>query len=409
MNNSNLLGYVNVAPNEYVVHTRLGKIKNQGLGKTFFFMPFIDSFVKFSITPRKINFYADNITKEKQGVAIDGFLIWSIEDGEKAYKKIDSYDVCAIDNLSLQLIDISVSIARNAISNMTLEEVLTNREILVEKLFVQLASIIGDWGLKIEAMEIKEVRVLSETLFESMQAPFRNEQLKLAEHSRLKAKEEIENTSTETEVAIRIRKSEQELQAKEIEIDNYDKQKLYEHDAFIKEQQRKLIENIKQRENQFEEALKQKELEKHQAIKDKELIASIEEAKRSIIKEQNDTEKYRIQLFADRDLISKENEIILKQKDLEFIQTERSAEIAYEDAVNKINNDISQEALMEVLYTEMSKSMSNMSFDKVQWLSMGDNSPMTTLPRTIVEIVSTLQGMGIFNPNAQLPQSPEQN
>ena len=40
MNNKKAFGIVNIAPNEYVVHTRFGKIKNQGLGKTFFAWPF---------------------------------------------------------------------------------------------------------------------------------------------------------------------------------------------------------------------------------------------------------------------------------------------------------------------------------------------------------------------------------
>src|SRR3989339_433398 len=154
MTKTSSLGIVTIAPNEYVVHTRLGKIKNQGLGKTFLLYPFIDSYIKFSITPRKINFYADNITLEKQGVGIDGFLIWSIDDGEKAYKKIGDSDSTSLDSLSLQLIDIAVSIARNAISNMILDEVLKNREVLVEKLSLQLSNVIVDWGLKIETIEI---------------------------------------------------------------------------------------------------------------------------------------------------------------------------------------------------------------------------------------------------------------
>ncbi|MEW5818769.1 MAG: SPFH domain-containing protein [Cyanobacteriota bacterium] len=397
MKNKKTFGIVTIAPNEYVVHTRFGKIKNQGLGKTFVLLPLIDSYIHFSITPRKINFYADNITKEKQGVGIDGFLIWSIEDGERAYKKIDSYDSDAIDNLSMQLIDISVSIARNAISNMILEEVLTNREVLVEKLSTQLTSIIGDWGLKIEAMEIKEVRVLSETLFESMQAPFRNEQLRIAEHSRLEAKKDIENTSTETEVAVRIRKAEQEFEARAIEIDNQDKQKKIEHQARLKEEERFLAERIKQIEYENEQKTKQKGIDKDQALLDKELIHATEDAKRSVIKEQIDTEKYEIQLKAEKELMAKESEIIIKYKDLTFITDERNAEINYQRDINTINNDLSQEALMKVLYEELGESMKNMNFDKVQWYSMGDNTPMGALPKTIVEIATTLQSLGILN------------
>ena len=133
---------------------------------------------------------------------------------------------------------------------MTLDEVLTNREELVKRLKLQLSSIIIDWGLKIEAIEIKEVRVLSDTLFESMQAPFRNEQLRIAELSRLEARKAIENTSTDTEAAVRIKKAEQELEARAIEIDNQDKQQLLIHEAKLKEEDRTLKQHLQLYENE---------------------------------------------------------------------------------------------------------------------------------------------------------------
>lgn len=396
MTKTSSLGIVTIAPNEYVVHTRLGKIKNQGLGKTFLLYPFIDSYIKFSITPRKINFYADNITLEKQGVGIDGFLIWSIEDGEKAYKKIGDSDSTSLDSLSLQLIDIAVSIARNAISNMILDEVLKNREVLVEKLSLQLSNVIVDWGLKIETIEIKEVRILSETLFESMQAPFRNEQLKLAEHSRLEAKQSIETATAETEVAVRIIKSQEELEARRIEIDNQDKQKIIEHEAMIRQEERTLEQNIKYLENQNKEKITQKTLEKEESLIEKDLIIITEDARRTVIKEKIETEKQELNLLAENQLLFKQNEIKLKDEDLQFINRDREAEVAYKLSINDIENNLSQEALMKVLYNEIGNSLNNMNFDKIQWYSMGDNSPMGTLPKTIMEIVATLQGTGIL-------------
>lgn len=390
------LGVVTIAPNEYVVHTRLGKIKNQGLGQTFLLYPFIDSYIKFSITPRKINFYADNITKEKQGVGIDGFLIWSIEDGEKAYKKIGTSDSDSLDSLSMQLIDISVSIARNAISNMNLDEVLKNREVLVEKLSAQLSAIIDDWGLKIETIEIKEVRILSETLFESMQAPFRNEQLKHAEHSRLEAKQSIETATAETEVAVRIIKAQEELEARKIEIDNQDKQKIIEHEAMIRQEERTLEQNIKYLENQNKEKMTQKSLEKEESIFEKDLIKVTEDAKRAVISEKIETEKQELTLIAETQMLAKQNEIKLKDEDLHFLNRDREAEVTYKNAINEIDNNLSQEALMRVLYQEMGESLNSMNFDKVQWYSMGDSSPLTTLPKTIMEIVASLQSTGIL-------------
>lgn len=399
MKNKISFGIITVAPNEYVVHTRLGGVKNQGLGKTFFFIPFIDSYIKFSITPHKINFFADNITTEKQGVGIDGFLIWSIDDGNKAYKKINTCDSEAMDNLSQQLIDISVSIARHAISNMPLDEVLTNREVLVERLFSQMNQLINDWGIKIEAIEIKEIRVLSEKLFENLQAPFRNQKLQLAEHSRLEAHKSIENTATDTEVSIRIRKAEQELEAKKIEIENQDRQKKLEHNARLQEEERGYIENIKREEFLKETEIQKKEMEKQKALFEKEIITEIENSKRIIIEEQLKTSKMNIELSAEKDIIEVENIIKIKEAELSYLKGERDAEITYKNDLNKISNELTTEALMRSLFEEMSKSMKNMNFDNINWYSMGNDSPMSTFPKIIVEIASTLQGLGIIKPD----------
>lgn len=398
MYNNTALGVITVAPNEYVVHTRLGNIINQGLGQTFFCLPFVDSYVKFSITPRKINFYADNITKEKQGVGIDGFLIWSIEDGDKAYKKVDSSEEQALDNLSLQLIDLSVSITRSAISNMSLDNVLANRKVLVDELAMQLKEIIVDWGLKIEAIEIKEVKVLSDTLFESMQAPFRNEQLKFAEHSRLETRQSIQTAESETEAAVRIQMAENDLNAKKIEIDNQDKEKLLLHEAKLKDEQRELKEKIQTLENQNREVIKEKELEKDQAVQEKELIQATEEAKRVVLSEQNETSKYEAELQANIHKMEKSYEIEIKDKELDYLKRSREAEISYKSSLNDIKNEMSDQALMKHLYEQLGNSMSNMNFDQIQWYSMGDDNPMSTLPRTIVEIAGMLKGMGILNP-----------
>ena len=53
MNDKQTFGIVTIAPNEYVVHTRSGKVMNQGLGKTFFLMPYIDSYIKFYYNTKK--------------------------------------------------------------------------------------------------------------------------------------------------------------------------------------------------------------------------------------------------------------------------------------------------------------------------------------------------------------------
>ena len=178
--------FIESEPNEWLLVIRDGKLVQAGVGlKTF--LGLTDSFVKFPSKVEKVHFNANNVTKEMQGVEIDGFAFWSVyreDDGPfRCYKYMQGGDA----NTNVQAM--CESVLRNLIANSSLEEVLRNRNHLRDNMRNDLKDQFKGWGVWLETVEITEVIISSTRLFTDLQADFRQK-------TKLKA-EEIELASTE--------------------------------------------------------------------------------------------------------------------------------------------------------------------------------------------------------------------
>ena len=78
------------------------------------------------------------------------------------------------------------------VANMSIEEVLRKRGTIILQLKKELEYISEEWGIAIETIEIKNVRILSKTLFDNMQAKYRNALILESETSTLETQKEIE-------------------------------------------------------------------------------------------------------------------------------------------------------------------------------------------------------------------------
>ena len=169
------IGIVNASPAEFVIHQRMGKIRHLGRGISFFKLPWIDRYTIVPSSTRTIQFKADQITAENQGVEISGFAAWRITDAEKAAANFDFTDPeDALNRVSGALQDVVESAIRHQIASMTIEDALRKRGTIILKLKDEMAYVAGLWGIRVETVEIKSVRILSRQLFENLQAPFRN-------------------------------------------------------------------------------------------------------------------------------------------------------------------------------------------------------------------------------------------
>lgn len=200
-----------VPPNVYVVHTRIGRSQpvTLGLGISFRYNPNTDAYLIVPAAMQTIGIVANGISREKQGINILAYVQWQIHDFAVAYRRLDFSD--ARDPLGIvnaQLREQAEAAIKDKIATMSVEEVLTDKQPIIEELTARLKTVAegrgsGDpastegLGIKIVTVQLKEALVSSQRLWEHLQAPFRYEQEKTARISFLLAQDEIRQKELE--------------------------------------------------------------------------------------------------------------------------------------------------------------------------------------------------------------------
>jgi len=185
-------GYIQPQPSDFVLMLKDGEIVRSARGIGFFCFPW----TQYCIIPssiRTIGFKADQITKENQGIEVSGFAIWKIAQPEKTYLHFNFDDMnAALDTLGKSLHEVVISAIRHQVASMSIEDVLRKRGSIILQLKEELAYIADQWGLDIETVEIRDVRIMSAQLFENMQAPYRNARRLESESDTLEVDRRIE-------------------------------------------------------------------------------------------------------------------------------------------------------------------------------------------------------------------------
>jgi flotillin len=211
------IGYVITNPAEFAIHQRRGKIRNKGRGISFFVLPYIDRYYLIPSTTHTVTFVADQITAENQGVEVTGFAIWKIADPERASSSFDFSDGGgAVGRIGDSMKEVVESAIRHQVAKMTIEDVLRKRGSIILQLKQELAYIAEQWGLTIETVEIKTVRIMSAQLFANMQAKFRDT---------VRLESETSAAETEKEIARRRYSQREELALVEQEFQRRDLQR----------------------------------------------------------------------------------------------------------------------------------------------------------------------------------------
>src|SRR5262245_55553313 len=187
-----------VPPNAFVVHTRRGQADplHVGLGTSFRFHPATDSYQVVPGAMQTILISAYCICKELQGLLIQAYVQWIIQDFGTAYRKLDFSDAeDPMRLVNLQLKEQAEAAIKDKVATMSVHEVLSDKQPIVEELTARLRAIAegdpeeGGLGLRIVTVQIKEAVVSSPTLWENLQKPFRAEQGRIARLAVLDADE----------------------------------------------------------------------------------------------------------------------------------------------------------------------------------------------------------------------------
>ena len=206
--------YRKFTTNYYVIHFRRGKVKSAGLGGAFFLFPIIDEFVVIPTTAQKVDIDAERvISKENQEVLVRGFLVWRVVDPARTFSSIDWT------RISPTLKDIAESVIRTTCANMTLIDILREREKIVNAIISELDAIVADWGIKIETVEIREVDVVNKDLLKNLQAKMFWEKWREAGSLEQASKKEVGILEKEREKIVGLKEKERDLALAEKEIE----------------------------------------------------------------------------------------------------------------------------------------------------------------------------------------------
>ncbi|MBK7580450.1 MAG: hypothetical protein IPI67_09620 [Myxococcales bacterium] len=198
-------GFVTAKPSEYLVHVRRGKVRRQssGQGASCFKWPW-DAVSIVPTSLQRLMFRADQVTLEKVGVEIVGLAVYRIAEPLIAYRVLNfSFPERAQVKLEEALTGMCVGATRRLVANLSVEDCLQKRKsALAGELMKEVAPVVGGegklddftaqgWGIVIDTIEIQEVRVLSETVFAAMQAPYRAQLEQSARQAKAQAEKEI--------------------------------------------------------------------------------------------------------------------------------------------------------------------------------------------------------------------------
>jgi flotillin len=207
-----------VPPNAHVVHTRRGRAQpvHLGLGVSFRFNPATDSFLVVPGTMQTIMINAYCICRELQGLLVQGYVQWIVDDFATAYKKLDFSDVeDPMRVVNVQLREQAEAAIKDKVATMGIDEVLSDKQPIIEELTARLRSVAegaGDsgegLGLRIVTVQIKEAVVSSKRVWENLQKPFRAERARVARLAEL---------ATEAVIDARERATEQERETAALE------------------------------------------------------------------------------------------------------------------------------------------------------------------------------------------------
>ena len=145
-----LSGIKIVRPYEQAIYMRLGKfvrVLNQGLNVVF---PLINEVVKMDLRTEVLDVPKQEvITKDNSPVDVDAVIYIKVTDPRNAFFEVADYRFATV--------NLAQTTLRSIIGDMELDEILSSRE----KINVSLRDILDEntdkWGVKIEAVEIREV------------------------------------------------------------------------------------------------------------------------------------------------------------------------------------------------------------------------------------------------------------
>jgi len=163
-------------PNIFYVHLRKGKAKKQGEGGMVIRIPFLDRILAVDRTVQQLNISAESVlSKEKQKIRLSAVLQWQADNAIATINNVIWKEIPS------RLTAIIESVIRTACAQLSVEQILEERQLIIEAVKKELIDIVSEWGLKVVTVELVDVVVVNESFLRDMSKPREAEMHRLAQ------------------------------------------------------------------------------------------------------------------------------------------------------------------------------------------------------------------------------------
>ena len=355
-------------PNEYLVEVGRKDVRPRLGGRRF---RLFRKFLRVPASVQTLVFTTDNANVDYQGIGVDGYASWRVdpEHPEVAVTTLDFFDEDdPMARTNAELRTICVEAVRHVISNMSIDDALKKKDEIAENLSLQLKGIERKWGILFDQVGIEKVRIMSDRLFEQLQAQFRDglrlevERKRIVTDRQIAAEQNAMREGTGLETIL----TNQKLELSEVE------QKARVQEAEAAEAHRLALQKLEIDRATFREEQSfrtEKEKEGHAlALLERTLKTELAAAELRLLKEQSSVE----------DLKAKIGE---RQLELQRLQRE-------------VSQIFSDQALASEFIQRLPSLFAALQIDNYTVLDSGSGqvSPVT---RVLTEVAATLKGLDL--------------
>jgi len=355
-------------PNEYLVEVGRKDVRPRLGGRRF---RLFRKFLRIPASVQTLVFTTDNANVDYQGIGVDGYASWRVdpEHPEVAVRTLDFFDEDdPMARTNAELRTICVEAVRHVISNMSIDDALKKKDEIAENLSRQLKGIERKWGILFDQVGIEKVRIMSDRLFEQLQAQFRDglrlevERKRIATDRQIAAEQNAMREGTGLETIL----TNQKLELSEVE------QKARVQEAQAAEAHRLALQKIEIDRATFREEQSfrtEKEKEGHAlALLERTLKTELAAAELRLLKEESSVE----------DLRAKIGE---RQLELQRLQRE-------------VSQVFSDQALASEFIQRLPSLFAALQIDNYTVLDSGSGQ-VTPVTRVLTEVAAALKGLDL--------------
>ena len=209
--------FVKAKPNEYLVVTKLGKIKNLGVARSAFLWPG-QSHIMAPSTQIEAQFAMTQESKDGIALRFKGIVVYHIDHPEIAAQQFNFSEDNGPQEINHLIANVSLGELRDKVSHMNMDACMNERKTtLTDAIVNELKKVVKAWGIVINVVQVAQVFIVEDEIRKQLEAEVRNQLRANSELSDIKAEEAIEKENLAS--ALRLKKEEFENQKERMKIE----------------------------------------------------------------------------------------------------------------------------------------------------------------------------------------------